>query len=173
MFRRLSYQAYHAKQCDGKAGGQRHVGRRGVGKSNHGGATRGDQGAIEFTARPETAKKKVDGRDEHRCVERARQAGSPIADAGGTERHHRLPVIKDRLFEPRFALQRRGDPIGAIEHFARDLRVAGFVGADQSEGAESIEKKKSAERRQQQQVGAGLRICFLPIHGISGRARFC
>ncbi len=141
-----------------------------MGKSNHASATGGDQSAIEFTARPETAKEKVDGRDQHRRVERDRQAGSPIADAESPERQHRLPVIQHRFFEPRFALQRRSNPIGAIEHFARDLRIAGFVGADQPEGAETIEKKESAKRGQQQQVGAGLQICFLLIHVMSGRA---
>ena len=87
----------------------------------------------------------------------------------GAERQHRLPVIQHWLFEPRFALQRRRNPIGAIKHFARHLRVAGFIGADQAKRPEAIEEKESAERRQQQNVGAGSRIRSLFHLPLAGR----
>src|SRR5208282_1238597 len=158
------------KQCDGKSGGERHVGRGGARKSNDAGATGRDEGAVQFTAGAEAAEEQVDGADEHGSVESGGQAGSLVADAGDTERQHRLPVIQYWLFEPRLALQRGRNPIGALEHFARYLRVAGFVGAKQAEGAETVEEKESAERHQQQHIGAGSRIRSLLIHCMSGRA---
>ena len=142
------------KQCDGEGGGERHVGRGGVGKSDNTGATGGDECAVEFTAGSKAAEEPVNGCDEQGGVEGSGQAGSLIGDAGHAERQHRLPVIQHWLFEPRFALQRGCNPIGAPEHFARHLRVAGFVGAEQAEGAEAIKEKEAAERYQQQHVGA-------------------
>ena len=75
------------EQCDGKGGGERHVGRSGVGKNNDGGATGRDQGPIEFTARAEAAKKKVNCRDKESRVEGAGQARSLVGNAASTERH--------------------------------------------------------------------------------------
>src|SRR5437899_208155 len=143
-----------AEQCDGESGGQRHVGRSGTCKSNDGGATSRDEGAVEFTAGSKPAEEEVDGCDEHGGVEGGGHAGGPVRNAEGAERQHRLPVVQHRLFQPRLALQRRRNPIGAIEHFARHLRVTWFVGAEQTERPEAIEEKKSGDRREQQQVGA-------------------
>src|SRR6266404_5827441 len=157
-----------AEQCDGECGGQRHVGRSGTRKSNDGGATSCDESAVEFTSGAETAEEEVDGCDEHGGVEGGGHAGSPVRNAEGTERQHRLPVIQRRLFQPRLALQRRRNPIGAIEHFARHLRVTWLVGAEKTERPEAIEEKKSAERREQQQVGASAWIrslSHLPLAG--------
>ena len=125
-----------------------------MGKTNNSGATGGDERAVEFTTGSKAAEEPVDGYDEQGGVESSGQAGCLIRDAGYTERQHRLPVIEHRLFEPRRALQRGCNPIGALEHFARHLRIAGFVGAEQAEGAEAIKEEESAERCQQQHVGA-------------------
>jgi hypothetical protein len=55
-----------------------------VGKTNYAGATGNNERAIDFSARAEAPEKKVNGRDEQGRVETARQAGSPVADAGQT-----------------------------------------------------------------------------------------
>ena len=159
------------KQCDGKAGGERHVGRGGVRKSNHTGATSRNERAVQFTARPEAAQEKINGGNQQGRVKGGGHARSPVADAGDTERQHRLPVIQHWLFQPRFALQRRSNPIGAFEHFARHLRIAWFVGAEQAESPETIEEKESAERHQQQQVGAISRIRSLIHLSLTGPLR--
>ena len=126
-----------------------------MGKSNHTGATGRDQGAVKFTARPKTPEEKVDGCYEQGSVESGRQAGSLIADAHPAKRRHRLPVIQHGFFQPGFALQGGSHPIGALKHLARHLRIARLVGAKQSKRSQAIEAKESAERYQQQNVGAG------------------
>jgi len=41
----------------------------------------------------------------------------------------------------------------AREHFARHLRVAGFIGPDETKIIQPPEKKKSTETRQQEPIG--------------------
>ena len=141
----------------------------GVGKSNDARATSGDQGSVEFTASTKAAEKKIDGGDEHGGVEGSRHTRSLVGDARHAEREHCLPVVQHWFLEPRLALQCGSNPVGAVKHFARHLRIAGFVGAKQAECPKSIEKKESAERRQQQQVGASSRIYFLVHSALAGR----
>jgi hypothetical protein len=42
----------------------------------------------------------------------------------------------------------------AIKHFARYLRVAGLIGADQAEMRQAVEKQEAAESGEQQHVSA-------------------
>jgi len=42
-----------------------------------------------------------------------------------------------------------------LKHFARHLRVARFVSPNHSKLPQTVKKKKAAEARQQQRVGAG------------------
>jgi hypothetical protein len=144
------------EQGDGKAGGERHVGCGGMGKSDDSSATGSDECAVELATRAKSPEERINDCDQHGGVETGRHASRLIGHARGhAERQHRLPVIQHRLFEPRFALQGGRNPIRAIEHFARNLCVARFVGAEQSECPQSIEEKESAKRRQQQHIGAG------------------
>src|SRR5208337_716632 len=143
-----------AEQCDSKTRGQRHISRGRVRKSNDPGATSRNERAVEFAARAKAPQKKVNRRNQHGGVKGARQTGRPVADAGDTKRHHSLPVIEHRLFQPRLAPKRGRNPIGAIKHFACDLCVARFVRADEAKSTEPVEEKESAKRRQQQQVSA-------------------
>ncbi|HYU46152.1 MAG TPA: hypothetical protein VEK84_08255 [Terriglobales bacterium] len=55
----------------------------------------------------------------------------------------------------------------ALEHFSRHLGVARLIGAEQAEGTEAIEKKKSAERYQPQHFGARPHIHRLPYEILS------
>ena len=43
------------------------------------------------------------------------------------------------------AVEHRGDPVVARQHFARDLRVARLVGADQADQLNSGDEEESAE----------------------------
>ena len=63
------------------------------------------------------------------------------------------PVIKRRLFEPGLTIQNRSDPIAALQHFARDLRIAGLVSADQADHLKAGEKQESAECDKGENVG--------------------
>src|SRR5208282_626092 len=122
-----------------------------------------DERAVKLTAPPEAAQKKINGGNQENRVEGSGHTRSLVAHAGHTERHHRLPVIQHWLFQPRFAEQRRSNPIRASKHLPRHLRIARFVGAQKAEGPKAIEEKESGERHQQQQVSPISRIRSL-IH---------
>ena len=59
-------------------------------------------------------------------------AGEFEEDGGG-------PVVEDRLFEPRLAVETRRDPVAGFGHVASDPGVAGFVGPNKAYDVEVAE----------------------------------
>ena len=59
-------------------------------------------------------------------------AGEFEEDSGG-------PIVKDRLFEPRLAVEARSDPVAGFGHVASDPGVARFVRSDEADGAQVAE----------------------------------
>src|SRR5437764_4212577 len=49
--------------------------------------------------------------------------------------------------------QRGRNPVAALHHLARDLRITGLIGADQPKLSQAIEIKKGAEPGEQKDVG--------------------
>ena len=111
------------------------------------------QRALRFAPRTKAAQEQINCRDHQQGICRRRHSRGAIAHSENGIGSHRLPVIKSRLFQPGLALKCGAYPVVAFEHLSGDLCVARFISAEQSEGAQAIEKKKSAERNQQQHIG--------------------
>ena len=115
---------------------------------------RGDQRSVQLHAAAEAARPDVDEEDQQRRKNRRRQARRRIAYAAGRlVCQHRAPVIERRLLQPGMAVENRSDPVVARQHFARDLRVAGLVGADQADNLQAEQKEESAEGDERESVG--------------------
>src|ERR1019366_5981033 len=96
----------------------------------------------------------VDEEDHQRAKDCGWQARRPIAyPSARLICQHGGPVIKRRLFKPGLTIQDRSDPIAALQHFARDLRIAGLVSADQADHLKAGEKQESAECDKSEKVG--------------------
>src|SRR5262249_29972934 len=116
-----------------KSRGQGHVGRSCVSKANHAGGGGDHQSAIKFEARTKTAKEQIYGNHPQGSVEPRRNAHDPISNAKKTVRDHRLPIVENRLLQPRLSSKHWSNPVIAGKHFTRDLRVTRFVGSQQPE----------------------------------------
>jgi hypothetical protein len=96
----------------------------------------------------------VDEEDHQRAKDCRWQSRRPIAHTPGRlVGQHGSPVVKRRLFQPGLTGQDRGDPIAALQHFPRDLRIAGLVSSYQSVDLQAGKKQESAECDEGENVG--------------------
>src|ERR1039458_5761979 len=96
----------------------------------------------------------IDEENHQRTKDCRWQARRPIAyPAGRLICQHGGPVIKRRLFKPGLTIQNWSDPIAALQHFARDLRIPGLVSAYQADHLEAGKKQESAECDESKKVG--------------------
>ena len=141
------------QQGNGERGGQGHVHGSGTGKADDASSGDSHQCGVELGARTKSPKEKIDGDHHESRVHGRRQACRPVAHPEQAIGKHGLPVIQRRFFQPGLAAEGGGDPVVTGEHFARDLSVAGFIGADQTKICESVEKQESAETGEQKPIG--------------------
>ena len=83
-----------------------------------------------------------------------RQAGGPIVDAEELKAEGREPIKQGRLFEIGFALEARRDPIAALQHLARYLRVAALVRLEERKRHTRIEQQGRHKDEDQHRDGA-------------------
>ncbi len=137
--------------------GQQHVGRSCPGKAEDEGRRGDHQAGIEPGRTADAADCQKRPEHEQGGGHGRRNAGSPVADAEDGVGEHLSPVEQDGLFQPGVVVEDRGHPVAAGQHLARDLGVAGLVGAKQSEAAETEEEQKPAEPAKQHDLAqAGL-----------------
>src|SRR5208283_268641 len=67
------------------------------------------------------------------------EASGGLADAEKLEAEGCGPVIEDRLFEPRLAIEARSNPVAGLGHVPCNPGVARLVGTDEADDAEIVE----------------------------------
>ena len=114
-------------------------------KTEEGGSRAGNQRGLKLRTGTKAAHKEMKPSNHHGGKQGNRNARRPVTHAKQTIAGHRAPVIENGFFQPHPAVKRGRDPVMACKHLARNLRVAGLVGAYYTEGGQSIEKKECAE----------------------------
>ena len=75
------------------------------------------------------------------------QAGCPFGGQVQAKSDGGSPVIENRLFEPRLAVEAGSDPVAGLGHGARDPDVTRLVGTDEADCAEASEQAKDTCER--------------------------
>src|SRR5260370_16238279 len=114
-------------------------------KTEAGSSGTSNQRDLKLRARTKAAHKELKANNHHGGKQGNRNARRPVTHAEGAVADHRTPIVENRFFQPDPAVKRGRDPVMARKHLARNLRVAGFVGAYDTEGGQSIEKEECAE----------------------------
>jgi hypothetical protein len=129
-----------ADHGNGEHAAERHVRGGGVGEADHadGGGQEKQEPAGSFRA--------VEAQGEPSQRERGQKGGEGagharggFADAEELEAEGAAPIKERRLFEPGFSVKARSDPIASLHHVAGDPGVAGFIGADETDGTKVAE----------------------------------
>ena len=125
---------------DGEHGAKGHIGGSGVGESNH--ADRGGQqqqqparGFLAAQAPGQPGKR--EGRQQG--GKGRRETGGDFVDAKKFKADGGFPVVEDRFFKPRLAVETRGDPVAGFEDVTGDPGVARFVGPGKADAAKMAE----------------------------------
>ena len=140
---------------DSEGCSERHVHRSGAGVADDSGARSRDERGVDFHAAAKFAEEKIDGYDEQRGIDRRGDARCHVAHAEDGVSQHCLPVVERGLLQPRTTAEHGSNPVVALQHLARDLRVARLIGADQAERSQAVEEEERAEAGDQQGVCAG------------------
>jgi hypothetical protein len=125
---------------DRERAGKGHIRGSGVRKADHAdsGGKKKEQPARGFSAVAAPGEPGHGQRGEKRSDGAGETRGS-FADAEEFEAEGGAPVIEDRLFEPRFAIETGSDPIAGFGHVPGDPGVAGFVRSSKADGAKFVE----------------------------------
>jgi len=125
---------------NGEHAAEGHVRGGGVRKADHadGGRKQKKQPTSGFRA-VETEREPGERERREKRRDGAWQARGGFANAEELEAYCRAPIEKWRLFEPRFSVEARRDPIAGLSHVARDPGVARLVRPDEADGAEMAE----------------------------------
>ena len=95
---------------------------------------------------PEAAQVQIDQRDQDERETGRGETRRPVVYAKLEEGKHGPPVVESGLLQPGMAPQNRGDVVMADEHLAGNLRIPGFVGANQSEPISAEDRHQSIEQ---------------------------
>ena len=89
---------------------------------------------------------RIDQRDQDESETGRGETRRPVVYPKLEEGKHRPPVIESGLFQPGMAPENGSDVVMAEKHLAGNLRVPGFVGANQSEPISAEDRHQSIEQ---------------------------